>query len=128
LAVDYNGANQLVFFDHRDGKHCPCACELGKLRSSCTRRGIGVTRLVLDIADLNCPLRRQRASERCFGVRADYWIAPPRFGKRCRCTVHSNCTKGIAFAEVECSELGLADTGCIRQHGLEYGLEIARRT
>src|SRR5262249_61257365 len=33
LAVDNNGANQLVFFDHRDGKNCPCVCELGKLRS-----------------------------------------------------------------------------------------------
>ena len=122
MAVDYNGANQLVFFDHRDGKHCPCACELGKLRSSCAQRGIGVTRLVLNIADLNCPLRRQRASERCFGVRADHWIAPPRFGKRCRCTVHGNRTKGIAFAEVECSELSLAEARRVLQHRLEHRL------
>src|SRR6516165_2793418 len=86
LAVDNNGANQLVFFDHRNGKHCPCACELGKLRSGCARRSIGITQLVVDIADLKCLLRRQRASERCFGVRADHWIAPSRFGKCWRCS------------------------------------------
>jgi hypothetical protein len=42
--------------------------------------------------------------------------------------VHGHCAEGICVAEVHCPELGLADAHRLRQHGLEYRLQLARRT
>jgi hypothetical protein len=61
------------------------------------------------------------------GIRVDHWIAPPRFGERRRCVVHRNRTKGVAFAQVKCSELSLAEARRVLQHGLEHRLEFTRR-
>src|SRR5262245_43123062 len=41
--------------------------------------------------------------------------------------VHGHGAETVALAKVERSEFGLADADCVLKHGLEYGLQLARR-
>jgi hypothetical protein len=57
-----------------------------------------VSRLGLDVNDLDRLPRRSRASERSSGVEAEHWDASSQFTKRGRRIVHRDGSKGVAFA------------------------------
>src|SRR5262245_45879617 len=49
-------------------------------------------------------------------------------GKCRRYVVNRSVTKESSVTQVECAELGTAEPSCVRQDGLEYGLQLAGRT
>src|SRR5271169_2611158 len=110
--VDDEGADQLIFLEHRDREHSPGAGELGKLRSASIER----IEFFQDVGDLNRLLSRHRASERGVRVRADYWVAPPHLYKWLRGIMHRNSPKGITFASIQDTEFGLADARRVGEH------------
>src|SRR5215831_3478905 len=50
-----------------------------------------------------------------------------KFGKSRWRVNHGRWVERIAVVAVHCAELGLADADCVLKHGLEYGLQLARR-
>src|ERR1700750_3069943 len=70
-------------------------------------------------------------------VRNRRWRGVPEGGSKApRCCRNSERAGGalstavgwnISPSSVHCAELGLADADCVLEHGLEYGLQLARR-
>ena len=78
------------------------------------------------VGDLDHLLRLCRTPYTCVGG----WMHDPRprlliSGWR---VVHRSGAEAVALAEVKRTELGLADAGCVLEHGLEHGLQLARGT
>src|SRR5258705_634309 len=110
--------------EHWDGENTAIAAE---------RDGRDDEWIALDISpfqryvgDLDHPLRLCRTPYPCVGG----WMHDPRprlliSGWR---VVHRSGAEAVALAEVKRTELGLADAGCVLEHGLEHGLQLARGT
>src|SRR5258707_7358490 len=110
--------------EHWDGENTAIAAE---------RDGRDDEWLALDISpfqryggDLDHLLRLCRTPYTCVGG----WMHDPRprlliSGWR---VVHRSGAEAVALAEVKRTELGLADAGCVLEHGLEHGLQLARGT
>ncbi len=124
MAEDGDDTNQLIFMEHWDGENTAIAAE---------RDGRDDEWIALDISpfqryvgDLDHLLRLCRTPYTCVGG----WMHDPRprlliSGWR---VVHRSGAEAVALAEVKRTELGLADAGCVLEHGLEHGLQLARGT
>src|SRR5262249_52332776 len=58
-----------------------------------------------------------RAERRTFAIRDERWWR----------VVKRRGLEGISVVQIERAKLGSADAGCVLQHGLKHGLQIARR-
>ena len=56
----------------------------------------------------------------------DNRFTPPCLGERGRCTEQRAKPKASSLAQPEFAELGRADASGIRQHGVEYRLQLDR--
>src|SRR5262245_25266709 len=97
LPVDDDCTDQLVLLQHWHGKDCPCAAERSDVRTAGFCGRIPVSRLGLDIGDLDRLFRRGRAPERSSGTEVENWDASPQFTKRGRRIVHRDGSKGVAL-------------------------------
>src|SRR6516165_3371705 len=86
-----------------------------------------MSRFVSDIGDLNRLLRCQRAPERRVGAGSDHGVASPFLGIGWRNSVERNRTKAVSLRSIHCAKFGLADARRVRQHGLEYRLQLTGR-
>src|SRR5215831_2327766 len=90
------------------------------------RRALTIGRFSLHVRYLSCLLGRGHSSECASGYGGEYGIASPCFDE-CRRAVQRNCAERIALEQIQHSERCFADTRRIRQHGLEYRLQVAWR-
>src|SRR5262245_55426943 len=74
------------------------------------------------------PLRPCEAAEGGFWMGAKNGFAPLQLGEGRRRPVGRNAPECAIFIEHHATEVGLAYARRVLQHGLEYGLELARRT
>src|SRR5262245_40553720 len=74
------------------------------------------------------PLRPCEAAEGGFWMGAKNGFAPLQLGEGRRRPVGRNAPECAIFIEHHAAEVGLAYARRVLQHGLEYGLELARRT
>jgi hypothetical protein len=126
LTIDGDRTNQLSLLEHRHDDKAARASGFDKGDYA------GIT---LDIGLLSGEVRNV---EHLFGLgdageREEWMIAhlDHRFplqplDDRWR-TVNRHCTECIPFPQEQIAELGLAKPSGVRQHGLEHGLQVARR-
>ena len=75
--------------------------------------------------DITSPHRRSMGSQ---SKLADFPESPRRAVKETRRhIVKCDSAESIPVPEVQHAELGIADAGCVCQHGLEHGFELAGR-
>src|SRR5262249_28477304 len=124
LAVDADGADQLIFLEHGNGEDRAVAAVRNGGDEKWGARDIG--RQLGDVGDLRGLFGFSRPPEA--GLRG--WTNDCRacLGIGRRCVVHRQGAETIAFAEIERAELGLANAHRIAQHGREHRLQIAGRT
>src|SRR5262245_45018322 len=85
-----------------------------------------VGRLGADVGDLNSLLSRQYAPEAGTGMSLQDRIAPALLDESGR-AMHRHGAKRLPFGLKHDAELRAADTGRVRQHGLEHWCQFARR-
>ena len=73
------------------------------------------------------PLGRRRQTQRPVRRRSKPGLALACLDERGRCIVKYHGAEGFSVVEVKDAELGLANARRVFQHGLEHGLEVARR-
>jgi hypothetical protein len=87
-----------------------------------------VCRVRPNICNLNGPFGRRRSSKRCPRICVQHELPPPRFCVRWRRVVERNNAKSISLSEKQHSKFGPAEARRVRQYGLEYWLQVFRRT
>ena len=121
LPVDGEEADQLAFLDHRHHEKGPNTTELNGGHGLGIAFGVGLLgREVGDMHQLfgrlrsaNDPIRTQRCAPACLDQR----------GRR---VVGGSELEHLAITQVQIPEVGFADTGGTRQHGLEHRLQLPR--
>src|SRR6516164_3992965 len=104
-----------------------------KLRSRSTclsvnrRTPLRIVSMLAYVIDLDDLLSGCDPAERGIRRRSEQQLASARFGICRRRVVQGDRAKCVAFAEPKRAEFGLADANCVLEHGLEYGLQLARR-
>src|SRR5262249_29379549 len=115
LAVNDEGADQLVLFEHRHGENGP---SLGKPGERSTYIG----RCRHEVGDLNSLLGISETAEeslysRMSGIHDRF--APPQCFICRRSVMHRSGPKGASYTNVERAKIGFAEPGGILQHSLE---------
>src|SRR5262249_18401291 len=124
LTENVDDADKLVFPEHRDGEYGSKAAKLN---------GRGDVRIAFEVSwtcgrvgDVDHLLRSCHTVECRVRPGADQ-SAPALLYERRRRIVKRGRTKAVSIAEIQHSELGLANLGRILQHRLEHRLQSARR-
>src|SRR6516162_5191912 len=124
LAEDVDDSNQLVVFEHRHADRRADAAELDPSDSCGIAFGISLGRC--KVGEMGRLLRSHHLAQRAARGRTE-WAAASHFSKRRRYIVRSDNTQSVFLAEIERAEFGFAKPSRVRQHGLKYRLEFARR-
>src|SRR5262249_22942574 len=123
LAIDADGADQLVLLKHRHREERP---EAAKLHGSYEDRlTLDVSRIGHGIRDMNRLPGRGNAAQPSSRTRS---LRPtlPELGKCRRHSEHRRRTPRALLKSKQHAKVGLADPHRVRQHGLEYGFQLAR--
>src|SRR5262249_44960179 len=124
LAEDVDDSNQLVVFEHRHADYRADATELDPSDSCGIAFGISFGRC--KVGEMGRLLRSHPLAHRAARGGPE-WAAAAHLGKCRRHIVRSDNSQSVSLAEIERAEFGFAKPGRVRQHGLKYRLEFARR-
>src|SRR5262249_1916683 len=124
LSVDGNRADQLVLLEHRRDEKGTGAASIRKLNEGWFTFNIGLLRP--DVGDVNNLPRVSEAPERKLRAGVNDRLTAPPFDMLCR-SMHGDGPEPAALAKPHDAELCFADAGCVLQHGLEHGLQVAGR-
>ena len=117
LAIDCNGANQVVVLQHRYAEICSGAAELGRraLQPIC----LG------DILDVHELLGLDQTLHRAARMRSEFPATAKMIGKGRR-HAHQRFEREKTVLEFKHgSESSVTDTGGVLQHGLEHWVQLA---
>src|SRR4030081_1856163 len=89
--------------------------------------GAAVLRLQPDVGNLNSLFRRRYAPERSPRICTQYRFTSPCLRKGSRRAIECSSAKRASLRQKQRAALGLATPRRVRQHGLEYRLQLARR-
>src|SRR5215471_16089094 len=116
LTVDADGTNQLILFEHGDGKDGPSAGQRSETWGSLPSR---------DVCILNRLLRADDTAENVFRAGISQRISSPLFLENRRRVVHRDDAERISLVQYQRAELRLAEAYRILQHRVEYRLQLA---
>jgi hypothetical protein len=124
LVEDSDRADQLLLLEHRDVENSPNTAEL----NSGHRRWIALDIHLLchQVGNMDHLLGPYQAAHDRFGLWPK-WHAPAFLDQSGRSVMRGGDAKVVAIAEIQISELGLADPHRIPQHRLEYRGKLAGR-
>src|SRR5262245_31308178 len=123
-AIDSNGADQLVVFQHRHDKIRASSPNFHKCNARWLTLGIGG--LGGDVGNVDGLLCLQKLPNGTSWVRSRR-IMPKMFRERRRHLTHGSGLKDISVITEENAKIGPAKAGSISEHGSEYRLELTER-
>ena len=123
LAIDVESANHLAVFEQWDGQQRTGTSEIDE--SNHRRIAPDVTWLSLEVSDVDGLPGRDQAAKGLLRTRADQRVPAAIVGKCRRRIVKGNHLKCVTDISQQVTELRLADTRRILQHGVEYRLQFA---
>src|SRR5262249_11747550 len=128
LAINDDRADELVRLKHWHAEHCPRVSRLDD--GDETRITFKIGLVLSDVEDMEGLFGTGNTRERRVRNIAEFnqRLPPIPLDKCSRRTVHRDRAKGISLAQEQVAKLGIAQSRRILQHGLEHGLELARRT
>ena len=125
LAVDGDGADQIVFLEHW---HDEISASAGRLHELNQRSlACEVALLASHVSDMLQLLGLDYASEWMKRAGFDNGFALPQFDPCRGCPTHRVHPEHAVLKQHEIAEMGLTDAGRALQHRAEHGLQLARR-
>jgi hypothetical protein len=125
LAVDADHPDQLALLEHR---HRNEGAGTAEVHGRDAHRVAGrVRRLGFAVVEVNHLFRSSYSADRGVWAGTNEWILSA-FARICYWdAVQRNRAETVALAQPQDTELGFAKAGSLRQYGLQYRLEVARR-
>src|SRR5262249_30965049 len=124
LPVDGKDTDQLIFLEHWNIEDCSEASKIDGSHED--RFALDVSWLLRDIGNMNRLPRLDDAAEGSSRT-GSLWSSFPELGKCWRYSEHCCRTRRATLETKQNSKIGLADTSCVLQHGVEHLLQLARR-
>src|SRR5215472_8675542 len=86
---------------------------------------LGIGRLRCYVSNVDGLLRLKKTTQEVSRVRT--WRIAPKIFAECRHRIlQGDRAEHVAVESVQNAKISLADARCVLQHGLEYGLQLAR--
>ena len=126
LAIDDDSADQLVVLEHRHAQERARAAELGRCApgSRSAPRSLGVMSTTWTVCRGSISGRARVSELGANGPRGRQYSARPA-ATPCIAAVWIDA---LPSQQEQIAEVGFADAGRVRQHGVEHRLQLARRT